>query len=104
MSIISLMFLTFLFLPLCDLIYQGLVEGINSVLTRRREGDELEAELTRADIIKCLQYEKVKFRGVNFSGLDLSKLVSVLGSKFLEGFLLLSYVYPWQMCLSEINQ
>ncbi|KAI5554807.1 hypothetical protein POPTR_019G038400v4 [Populus trichocarpa] len=52
----------------------GLVEGINSVLTRRREGDELEAELTRADIIKCLQYEKVKFRGVNFSGLDLSKL------------------------------
>ncbi|KAG6738476.1 hypothetical protein POTOM_058096 [Populus tomentosa] len=52
----------------------GLVEGINSVLTRRREGDELEAELTRADIIKCLQYQKVKFRGVNFSGLDLSKL------------------------------
>ncbi|KAB5512228.1 hypothetical protein DKX38_029256 [Salix brachista] len=69
----------------------GLVEGINSVLTKRREGDELDAELTRADIIKCIQYNKVKFRGINFSGLDLSKLASLLGSKFLEGFLLLSY-------------
>uniref|UniRef100_A0A6N2KQR0 CS domain-containing protein n=1 Tax=Salix viminalis TaxID=40686 RepID=A0A6N2KQR0_SALVM len=36
----------------------GLVEGINSVLTKRREGDELDAELTRADIIKCIQYNK----------------------------------------------
>ncbi|KAJ6422583.1 hypothetical protein OIU84_027533 [Salix udensis] len=52
----------------------GLVEGITSVLTNRREGDGLDAELTRADIIKCIQYNKVKFRGINFSGLDLSKL------------------------------
>ncbi|KAJ6296747.1 hypothetical protein OIU78_022465 [Salix suchowensis] len=52
----------------------GLVEGITSVLAKRREGDELDAELTRADIIKCIQYNKVKFRGINFSGLDLSKL------------------------------
>ncbi|PNT07013.1 hypothetical protein POPTR_013G062500v4 [Populus trichocarpa] len=52
----------------------GLLEGINSVLNKRKEGNELDAELTRADIIKCIQYKKVKFRGINFSGLDLSKL------------------------------
>ncbi|KAL3573846.1 hypothetical protein D5086_024459 [Populus alba] len=52
----------------------GLIEGINSVLNKRKEGNELDAELTRADIIKCIQYKKVKFRGINFSGLDLSKL------------------------------
>ncbi|CAK7341511.1 unnamed protein product [Dovyalis caffra] len=52
----------------------GLIEGINSVLNKRKEGDGLNAELTRADIIKCIQYDKVKFRGINFSGLDLSKL------------------------------
>ncbi|KAF9661220.1 hypothetical protein SADUNF_Sadunf19G0045600 [Salix dunnii] len=72
-------------------LYQGLAEGIDSVLTKRKEDDGLGAELTRADIIKCIQYNKVKFRGINFSGLDLSKLASLLGSKFLEGFLLLSY-------------
>jgi uncharacterized protein YjbI with pentapeptide repeats len=55
------------------------VEGINSVLNKRKEGNELDAELTRADIIKCIQYKKVKFRGINFSGLDLSKLASLLG-------------------------
>ncbi|KAF9670275.1 hypothetical protein SADUNF_Sadunf13G0051600 [Salix dunnii] len=84
----------------------GLVEGINSVLNKRKEGDELDAELTRADIIKCIQYNKVKFRGINFSGLDLSKLASLLGLKLsnLEGFLLLSYVYSWQICLSELSQ
>ncbi|KAJ4842370.1 hypothetical protein Tsubulata_015730 [Turnera subulata] len=52
----------------------GLVEGINSVLSKRKESDELDAELTRTDIIKCIQSEKVRFRGLNLSGLDLSKL------------------------------
>jgi hypothetical protein len=33
------------------------------------------AELTRMDVIKCIQAKKVRFRGVNLSGLDLSKLV-----------------------------
>lgn len=56
-------------------LYQGLIEGINSVLNKRKEVDELDSELTRTDIIKCIQSERVRFRGVNLSGLDLSKLV-----------------------------
>ncbi|KAI3987374.1 hypothetical protein MKX01_022655 [Papaver californicum] len=43
----------------------GLVEGINGVSSWRREEDEpkenLKAELTRTDIIKCIQSEKVRF-------------------------------------------
>ncbi|GMJ11281.1 hypothetical protein like AT5G55000 [Hibiscus trionum] len=52
----------------------GLLEGISSVLNKRKEGEESHAELTRTDIIKCIQSERVRFRGVNLSGLDLSKL------------------------------
>ncbi|XP_002525705.2 FH protein interacting protein FIP2 isoform X1 [Ricinus communis] len=52
----------------------GLIEGINSVLNKRKEIEELDTELTRTDIIKCIQSDKVRFRGVNLSGLDLSKL------------------------------
>ncbi|WRX24331.1 Pentapeptide repeat - like 5 [Theobroma cacao] len=52
----------------------GLIEGISSVLNKRKEDDDLGAELTRTDIIKCIQSERVRFRGVNLSGLDLSKL------------------------------
>lgn len=44
-------------------------------MNKRREDEELDTELTRVDIIKCVQSEKVRFRGVNLSGLDLSKLV-----------------------------
>ncbi|KAK8651982.1 hypothetical protein V6N13_141553 [Hibiscus sabdariffa] len=52
----------------------GLIDGISSVLNKRKEEEESHAELTRTDIIKCIQSERVRFRGVNLSGLDLSKL------------------------------
>ncbi|KAK8620333.1 hypothetical protein V6N13_066813 [Hibiscus sabdariffa] len=52
----------------------GLIDGISSVLNKRKEEEESHAELTRIDIIKCIQSERVRFRGVNLSGLDLSKL------------------------------
>ncbi|XP_021743527.1 FH protein interacting protein FIP2-like isoform X1 [Chenopodium quinoa] len=51
----------------------GLIERINTALSKKRDEDD-NPELTRRDIIKCIQSEKVKFRGVNLSGLDLSKL------------------------------
>ncbi|XP_021992019.2 FH protein interacting protein FIP2 [Helianthus annuus] len=51
----------------------GLVDEINEVLNRKKD-EEVESELTRTDIIKCIQSEKVRLRGVNLSGLDLSKL------------------------------
>ncbi|GMY20261.1 FH protein interacting protein FIP2 [Fagus crenata] len=53
----------------------GLIDEINAVLNKRKEDDEFKNnELTRTDIIKCIQSEKVRLRGVNLSGLDLSKL------------------------------
>ncbi|KAF6174772.1 hypothetical protein GIB67_031296 [Kingdonia uniflora] len=57
----------------------GLVEAITVTLNTKRDEseskDDPKAELTRTDIIKCIQSsERVKFRGVNLSGLDLSKL------------------------------
>nr|KJB82435.1 hypothetical protein B456_013G195400 [Gossypium raimondii] len=52
----------------------GLIEGISSVLNKRKEDEKSPAELTHTDVIKCIQSERVKFRGVNLSGLDLSKL------------------------------
>ncbi|XP_061371683.1 FH protein interacting protein FIP2 isoform X2 [Gastrolobium bilobum] len=52
----------------------GLIDGIHAVLNKRKEDDELRTELTRTDIIKCIQSERVRFRGVNLSGIDLSKL------------------------------
>lgn len=51
------------------------MDEIMNVLNKRKEDEELNTELTRTDIIKCIQSEKVRFRGVNISGLDLSKLV-----------------------------
>ncbi|PWA44977.1 BTB/POZ fold [Artemisia annua] len=53
----------------------GLVDGVTEVLNNRRKDEEMDTELTRTDIIKCVQSEKVRLRGVNLSGLDLSKLV-----------------------------
>ncbi|KAK4483765.1 hypothetical protein RD792_010968 [Penstemon davidsonii] len=53
----------------------GLTDGIKASLSRRKEEEEMGTELTRIDIIKCIQSDRVKFRGVNLSGLDLSKLV-----------------------------
>lgn len=56
-------------------LYQGLMDGIKSALNKGKENEEMGTELTRIDIIKCIQSEKVRFRGVNLSGIDLSKLV-----------------------------
>lgn len=70
---------------------QGLVENINASLCNRKDEDapvvEL-TELTRKEVIQIIQSEKVRFRGVNLSGLDLSKLVR-LQSASLCSFLLL---------------
>lgn len=52
---------------------QELIEHITTRLNFESEGDT--AELTRADIIRFMQSEKIKLRGVNLRGLDLSKLV-----------------------------
>lgn len=56
---------------------QGLIDGINDVISKKKEDEELESELKRVDIIKCIQSEKVRLRGVHLSGLDLSKLVTI---------------------------
>lgn len=52
----------------------GLIDGIKSALSKMKEDEELGTELTRIDIIKCIQSDRVRFRGINLSGLDLSKL------------------------------
>ncbi|XAR64860.1 hypothetical protein NMG60_11008740 [Bertholletia excelsa] len=54
--------------------YAELLQEAEYYQLLRKEPEEMDAELTRADIIKCIQSEKVRFRGVNLSGLDLSKL------------------------------
>ncbi|KAK5846742.1 hypothetical protein PVK06_003039 [Gossypium arboreum] len=65
------------------LLEEGLIEGISSVLNKKKEDEKSSAELTRTDIIKCIQSERVKFRGVNLSGIDISKLdVDVVCSNF----------------------
>ncbi|KAG4189327.1 hypothetical protein ERO13_A08G219522v2 [Gossypium hirsutum] len=55
----------------------GLIEGINSTLNKRKDDEDSCAELTRTDIIKCIQSERVRFRGIDLSALDLSKLGSI---------------------------
>ena len=57
---------------------QGLIDGINDMASKKKEDEEPQSELNRVDIIKCIQSEKVRLRGVNLSGLDLSKLVIIL--------------------------
>ncbi|KAL0374714.1 UNVERIFIED_CONTAM: FH protein interacting protein FIP2 [Sesamum radiatum] len=52
----------------------GLMDGINASLIKRKEDEEMTTELKRIDIIKCIQSERVRFRGLNLSGPDLSKL------------------------------
>ncbi|MCO5557861.1 hypothetical protein L7F22_011433 [Adiantum nelumboides] len=51
----------------------GLMERVNAVLNRK-DDDEEKPELTRKEILKCIQSEHVRLRGVNLSGQDLSKL------------------------------
>ncbi|XP_021992010.1 FH protein interacting protein FIP2 [Helianthus annuus] len=55
----------------------GLVERINMVLNKKKVDGKMDTDLTRTDIIKCVQSNKkyrLKLRGVNLSGLDLSNL------------------------------
>ncbi|PPS13462.1 hypothetical protein GOBAR_AA07117 [Gossypium barbadense] len=40
------------------LLEEGLIEGINSVLNKRKEDEKSPAELTCTDIIKCIQSER----------------------------------------------
>lgn len=56
-------------------LFQDLIDHVNASINKRKEDEESKAELSRADIIKCIQSKRVRFRGVNLSGLDLSKLV-----------------------------
>ncbi|PKU63254.1 FH protein interacting protein FIP2 [Dendrobium catenatum] len=53
-----------------------LIKYIKSNMCKKKGEDILEAELTRKEIIKIIQSSKIRFRGVNLSGLNLSKLVS----------------------------
>nr|CAD1822441.1 unnamed protein product [Ananas comosus var. bracteatus] len=52
----------------------GLADYIKANMNKKKDEDTSKPELTRTDIIKCIQNEKVRFRGVNLSRLDLSKL------------------------------
>ncbi|KAK9058750.1 hypothetical protein SSX86_023592 [Deinandra increscens subsp. villosa] len=52
----------------------GLLDMITEVLNRKKDGKEMDTDLTRTDIIKCVRSKKVKLRGVNLCGLDLSNL------------------------------
>lgn len=53
-----------------------MIDYIKERIAEEKVEESLGAELTRKDVIKCIQTEKVRFRGVNLSGLNLSKLVS----------------------------
>nr|GEY66764.1 hypothetical protein [Tanacetum cinerariifolium] len=55
------------------------------VLNNRRKDEDMDTELTRTDIVICVQSDKVKLRGVNLFGLDISKLTSDLTNANLEG-------------------
>ncbi|XP_076897998.1 FH protein interacting protein FIP2-like [Bidens hawaiensis] len=52
---------------------RGLMDKINIVL-KRKDDEEKQSELTRADIIKIIRSKNVRLSGINLSGLDLSKL------------------------------
>ncbi|KAF3796149.1 interacting protein [Nymphaea thermarum] len=52
----------------------GLMENIHNHLNKEKVEDDIRTDLTRTDVIKCIQSEHVRLRGVNLSGLDLSKL------------------------------
>jgi uncharacterized protein YjbI with pentapeptide repeats len=44
------------------------------LLCKKDEDDNTKPEMSRRDVIKCLQFGKVRLRGVNLSGQNLSKL------------------------------
>lgn len=56
---------------------QGLVDRMTEIVNNRRKDEEMDTDLTRADVIKytCTPIENLRLSGVNLSGLDLSKLV-----------------------------
>ncbi|XP_042444397.1 FH protein interacting protein FIP2-like isoform X4 [Zingiber officinale] len=62
----------------------GLIENINASLCNRKDKDAPVVELTRKEVIQIIQSEKVRFRGVNLSGLDLSKLDAEAGGSIFE--------------------
>ena len=51
------------------------MDEITEVLNQRRKDEKMGSDLTRGDIFKFIQSDEVSLRGVNLSGLDLSKLV-----------------------------
>ncbi|KAL3648744.1 hypothetical protein CASFOL_005147 [Castilleja foliolosa] len=53
------------------------MEEIKAYLIKMKEEEEMGTELTRIDIIRCIQSKRVRFRGLNLSGLDISKLKDV---------------------------
>ncbi|XP_057825917.2 FH protein interacting protein FIP2 [Cryptomeria japonica] len=52
----------------------GLIEDINIILNKKKEDDEGKPEMTRKEVIKCIQSNRLRLRGTKLSGLDLSKL------------------------------
>lgn len=52
----------------------GLVECLTPLLCKKDEDDNTKPEMSRRDVIKYLQFGKVRLRGVNLSGQNLSKL------------------------------
>ena len=78
------------------------MDEIHDVLNRRKEDDELHTELTRTDIIKCIQSERVRFRGVNLCGLDLSKLVISWAPHHMFLSTILIYLQIAILCLVEL--
>ncbi|KAG0556426.1 hypothetical protein M758_11G051300 [Ceratodon purpureus] len=52
----------------------GLVDNIAPLLCKKDEDDNTKPEMSRRDVIKYLQFGKVRLRGVNLSGQNLSKL------------------------------
>lgn len=53
---------------------EGLVKNLMPLSCKKDEDDNTKPEMSRRDVIKCLQFGKVRLRGVNLSGQNLSKL------------------------------
>ncbi|XP_024542575.1 FH protein interacting protein FIP2 isoform X1 [Selaginella moellendorffii] len=68
----------------------GLIEALTAVSNKKDEDDEDTAELTRKEVIKCLQTKRVRLRGVNLSGQNLSKL-DLSGVDFSNGRLISTF-------------
>ncbi|XP_042441803.1 FH protein interacting protein FIP2-like isoform X7 [Zingiber officinale] len=84
----------------------GLIENINANLCNRKDKDapvvEL-TELTRKEVIQIIQSEKVRFRGVNLSGLDLSKLDAEAGGSIFEDANLHACLTQCSLCDADLR-